>query len=134
MAEGREWIKGFEETQRCSGHCCRSFHLPFGPPEIDFHRRAFEKGVRKWKDIDKVAAMVIFRYSRHQKGGMRFLYTCKFLNRKTGDCENYEGRPAMCKDFPYKASGFKPDGSCVAFKGCTMRGVCAVVGEKDDKK
>lgn len=38
-------------------------------------------------------------------------YTCRHLNTETGDCMNYEGRPDMCRDYPY--------GEACTFKECT---------------
>lgn len=41
----------------------------------------------------------------------RFVYTCKNLDKKTGNCKVYDERPKMCRTFP--------DGTYCEFKKCT---------------
>lgn len=93
---------------RCTGHCCKAFTLPYDPKEL---REKTLAG--KFSDGDeKVADMVIYLGfaelppngpAHHNTHGLPdHWYTCKNLTPE-GNCAIYEDRPRLCRDFPYKA-------------------------------
>lgn len=91
---------------RCSGQCCKHFPLPFGPVELWAEYLAVKKGEPTRfppSEIEKVAEMVIFlgRERGRFSDEMLFFYTCRYYDAATGNCTNYENRPAMCSDYPY---------------------------------
>lgn len=108
---------------RCSGHCCRVFSLPYDPAEL-------QACASQVQDGEQIAAMVIPlgkhseyagapRYlSRHDADGGLHLYTCRNLDTATGDCRVYETRPAMCRNFPYERA--------CPYQGCTAPTTVAV--------
>lgn len=135
-------------AQRCTGHCCKHFYLPYGPEEMKAeyrrwlvlngeHRRSGiealsmgpPEGLRGGAkestiiDIHLIYPMLIylgrFRDQLPYKpvrppeslGEGVHIYTCKHLDRKTGDCTIYEIRPQMCREYPYS-------GLC-NYAGCT---------------
>lgn len=119
------------DCSRCTGHCCKDFTLPISPMELkheaEKHRRT---GRSRWSEIEKVAAMVIFKFQdwtvsgvhrglRKARGSKRhgdlpqYHYTCKHFDAASGNCGDYENRPAMCRDYPY--------GRSCAYRGCTMK-------------
>ena len=126
----------FVETARCSGDCCRSFTLPVSPMELAFGLKKIARGIKTgWTDFEQIANMVIFlRNGTSEHGDRQWHYTCKNLDRATGNCTVYETRPKMCKDYPYRATLLKKDGdgACATYRGCTMRGYC--VEPKMEKK
>ncbi len=85
---------------RCSGHCCRSFAIPFTLEDL------LEKQA-EIQDGSMIADMVI------DLGNRRF--TCRHLVRDSGDCSVYDTRPRMCRDYPY-------GGTC-QYPGCTLKSV-----------
>lgn len=96
---------------RCTGHCCESFWLPLSPMELKHQRKRALLGKCRWnkEDLMKISEMVIFQRP-HETSGYR--YTCKYWDPNTGNCNNYQNRPTMCKDYPY--------GNPCKIKGCTM--------------
>ena len=96
-------------SDRCTGHCCRDFSLPYSPEEIE----AMRLSVTKWdaagneaiahiyphavfNDLGTIAAMVQYR-GEHDG---RHRYNCAHLS-ENGDCAIYERRPSMCVRYPY---------------------------------
>lgn len=103
---------------RCTGHCCKSFWLPISPIEFSFLEKKVKLGKPiKWnlEEFKKVSQMVVFQRP-HEKGGYR--YTCKYFNKESGNCANYENRPNMCRDYPY--------GNKCKYRGCTLEDNCMV--------
>lgn len=96
-------------TDRCTGHCCRRFTLPFTPTGILQRRSQMEDG-------DLVADMVIpigfscDAPSGEVLGEPCWWYTCCHL-LPSGDCAIYESRPEVCRSYPY--------GSPCKYPGCT---------------
>lgn len=107
---------------RCTGHCCQTFNLPYSPE----HLRAF----RFWSmsgQHRQVAGMAMYvgkasdlaraRPSAHTSagclgvGGGEHYYTCRNYDWESGNCGIYEQRPDMCRDYPY-------GGRC-RYPGCT---------------
>lgn len=106
---------------RCSGHCCKRFELPFSPEGL---LKALEETRAKrasWKDIEIIQPMVIpigkskIAYAKvgHGPGGLGqdewWDYTCGHFDTKTGDCLIYYSRPEMCekhgRDYPCATPG-----------------------------
>lgn len=124
-------------SKRCTGHCCKSFILPWISPDT------FERERLKYKDnedISKIFDMVIYlgndpnqlpeiakkiipidnlkNYNPDAYKKSHY-YTCKWHDTLTGNCTNYENRPNMCRIFPDIADT-NLNGSC-EFNGCTKR-------------
>ena len=117
-----------EPEDRCTGHCCRAFTLPWSPAELqvllaDYRRwRRLglpPKGGRKLlRDVQKITDMIIHLgrfpaaewpapYRPEVRAGVppdeghRDFYTCRHL-LPDGNCGDYERRPQVCRDFPYR--------------------------------
>lgn len=107
------------EIQRCTGDCCRKFSLPFTPKEL----RDLFTGRKKHKyniaEMKQIVLMVKFlETSRIHVNGKVVendiqYYTCRNLNKETGDCKIYEHRPRMCSSYPYKRK--------CEYPGCTRK-------------
>jgi len=125
---------------KCGGKCCKRFTLPEGPEklrEIFMDWKAWSKGqehgtikkgeqstrrLRIIEDIEIIYPMVVYlgefnwtparpRKKLHYKVHH---YSCKHLDRKTGECTIYEFRPRMCVDYPY--------GEKCEYPGCGFKG------------
>ena len=95
-----------EAIDRCSGHCCENFFLPFEPQELaDRGRLSHPDDV----EIRKIADMAIY-LGPDSAGSNR--YTCVHYDG-AGNCMDYENRPTMCREFPY--------GLACPFDGCTWK-------------
>lgn len=109
---------------RCTGHCCKDFYLPFAPIQLAHETKKLAIGKSRYeaKDFEKISKMLIFLRTNHNKrraravGGFEYRYTCKHFDRETGNCMNYENRPRMCSDYPY-------GGKCT-YRGCTLQERC----------
>jgi hypothetical protein len=91
-------------VKRCTGHCCRRFPLPASLDDIRRRRNADVcPPDEKWiQDGDKLAEMLIpLDGGTYSNGQPAFYFTCKHHDIASGDCTNYEQRPAMCRDYPY---------------------------------
>ena len=85
---------------RCTGHCCRGFSLEKSYAEVvaEAQKVAQDKNyISPIPDVKMIHQMLIpLGVFRGQE-----LFTCKNLG-KNGDCQTYETRPAMCRNFPGK--------------------------------
>lgn len=108
-------------ADRCTGHCCRSFHLGLSMDDL---KARVGKGNA---DDDFVADMVIplgfirtphkvNKYARRHEPESKFMsamgyyYTCRHY--VDGNCTVYEKRPDMCRRYPN-------DKPCV-YLGCEL--------------
>lgn len=103
-------------TNRCTGHCCHAYTLPYSPEELRENylawaeQRPDRNGRAQGREIWLIAPMAIHlgEFDRHPSGevepppgaGTAHYYTCAHL-RENGDCGIYEIRPKMCSDYPY---------------------------------
>jgi Fe-S-cluster containining protein len=120
------------EVARCTGHCCKDFTLPLSPLELNHQAARARLRKSRWnpEEILKVADMVIFlrtdnvapqrprgqrkvRGTKDQYKTATHHYTCRHHDTATGNCMNYENRPAMCSGYPY--------GRVCQYKACTRR-------------
>lgn len=127
------------ETDRCTGHCCRDFTLPYTSIKemkevAEKQRLDVIKEMKHEKDIAKRNKLALGHLRSDlnlvpdmliELGGMEFdcngnlithtiyHYTCKHLDEETGDCKNYKYRPRMCREYPY--------GRECQYKGCTRK-------------
>jgi Fe-S-cluster containining protein len=117
-------VKKIVETSRCTGQCCASFALLFKPDQLraDIDRRKADPAEKPAseaayiRDGEYVLDMIvplpegsIVDTTDGPEGGQR--YTCRHWDPVTGNCTQYDQRPAMCRDYPYR-------GNC-GFMGCT---------------
>ena len=105
-------------SDRCTGHCCRSFHLPYSPTELRRYIIEGEQHLNGRKHVYdglQILDMVMYLgWKPADEDGpppQGHIYTCKNLNVETNDCTAYETRPGMCRDYPYN----KP----CRYQGCT---------------
>lgn len=91
--------------ERCTGHCCRQFYLPFTHDEAMLRYQAMLFGDQDlpWsEDIETIYPMLIPLAVKELNGipceGR--IFTCKNL-RDDGNCAIYTKRPKMCSDYPY---------------------------------
>lgn len=102
---------------RCTGHCCRAFYLPWGPDRLKQQLKEIDEG-RSFvtstgpqsdahAEFRQVAEMVIYigfqknpdNKDPNQQPG--HYYTCKNYDGEKGQCKIYETRPNMCRNYPY---------------------------------
>lgn len=100
-------------ADRCTGHCCRRFHLYVTIDEI---QKDLDEGKRRFdpEEARKLVAMLVplpVEEGDNIATDREGFFTCRHLHTITGDCLNYENRPKLCSDYPY-------DHACT-FKGCT---------------
>lgn len=108
-------MSGPTQENRCTGHCCSKFYLPFKDKE------ALARGAKNAEDFEYIYDMVIKLPEQAEDGegipipegeDRRYhWWTCKHHDTKTGDCTAYDKRPSMCSGYPY-------GGPCL-MKGCT---------------
>ncbi len=131
------------ETQRCSGHCCKRFSLPFSWMEVQFFKKAIARGIpkinnprSKWggtwdlqsAEFKQVIDMLIPLSSHIEE--CQFVRRDKYspMRRHPFDvrqhhytcryfdgvnCTIYENRPPMCRSYP-------SSGRC-DYAGCTRK-------------
>lgn len=94
------------ETERCSGHCCERFNLPYSPEEFEQKLKAHQSGRISLQDIEIIQPMLVYLgmsdiycTGEKMKGGETHFYTCKHY--VDGNCGIYDKRPRMCSEFPY---------------------------------
>lgn len=104
-------------SDRCTGHCCKAFTLPYSPDEL---QEKFEEWVggkdNGPRDIDVVWPMAIYLGPSHvnpatglQHPETFHVYTCEHF--EGGNCTIYEGRPNVCRRYP--------NGRKCYYKDCT---------------
>lgn len=83
-------------SDRCTGHCCRAFTLPY--PYDVMQARASEI-----QDGEFIADMIrpLDHGPEWDPTRPGHWYTCRHLDTETGDCRAYEQRPWMCSEYPY---------------------------------
>lgn len=109
---------------RCSGHCCRSFSIPYSPEDIEVYKANIDEAGNYapefllanpvlGEDMNVIAPMLVYigqnlrvadLRARPRSGEERLdghWYTCRHL-AENGDCGIYERRPRMCSQYPYK--------------------------------
>lgn len=122
-------------TDRCAGHCCQTFSLPYSPAELwasyrrwkdmkkaetSLHKSGVSNKTLVFSDIHLIAPMVIYlgyktipyRTVRPvSKTEKNYYYTCKHFDKASKNCAIYEDRPLMCRSYP--------DGSGCNYAACT---------------
>lgn len=106
-----------EHSQRCTGHCCRNFHLPATIEEFKADRdRAlcwlFGAPSKRPRfdpvEVIRVAEMILATEDP-------FVFNCRHHDAATGDCRNYVNRPKLCSTYPFENTS----GRCQR-EGCTF--------------
>lgn len=108
-------------TNRCTGHCCRDFAIPFSPEQLRQQYDAWRSGADSdaaganiRADIHLIAPMVRLTRTKGEGAQRTYHYRCVHLE-ENGDCGIYPIRPQMCRSFP-------DDKGC-SFAGCTWAAV-----------
>lgn len=128
-----EALPVLQEPQRCTGHCCELFTLPYDPSDVkrmafDAWRRGFGTSAygTRVRGALVLSDMLIPRgfgnLPQHTPAQATWLYTCRHYDKEAGLCGIYERRPSMCRCYPY--------GRTCEFEGCTLSGG---VGVEDDR-
>lgn len=92
-------------VDRCAGHCCRAFHLPYPPDQLLVKARAgcFTPDVTDWVlgggPIPLAAWPEDLVMVCDYPTTVERWYTCSFL-QPNGDCGIYDLRPSTCRDYP----------------------------------
>lgn len=97
-------------TDRCTGHCCRQFVLPLNQAEIDAYA-AGNVPDDESSDRGFMARNAVFLFWHNGSA----YFTCRQLDKATGNCLAYERRPHTCRDYPLYG---RLDSGC-SNKGCT---------------
>jgi Fe-S-cluster containining protein len=117
---------------RCTGHCCRAFTLPWTLEEMKIaykrdlaHMMKARAGGATFPTPDTVKVYPLLIPLAKERGnhplgparqsGTRYYYTCKFF--KDGNCTNYEHRPKMCSSYPEYSGN-----ALCEYEGCTWAG------------
>jgi Fe-S-cluster containining protein len=91
----------------CKGYCCRRFFLPFDYETLKGMANGTIPNTYNKDEIDRVASMVVYLGKSTKDTNMKECgleqnwYTCIYLDKKTGQCTDYAGRPKLCSDYPY---------------------------------
>lgn len=107
------------KADRCTGHCCKEFQLPWDPASLAAALLKHRAGTEKIQDMEQIAAMVIYHgpvashHAVHDLKGQKFHnWTCRHFDKSKRLCTIYPTRPNMCRkhgtDYP------------CATQGCTM--------------
>lgn len=109
------------QTERCTGHCCEQFHLPFSIAELrKRHLKPRDRQIpgmlvllyRSWSlPSGEAVTPESHPHMVPRDGGAPYIYTCK--NFKEGSCSVYETRPDMCRNYP--------DDEPCRYKDCTRK-------------
>ncbi len=108
---------------RCTGHCCEKFQLPWNQKGLDKALEDTLHGTMVWQDMEFVHDMVIFigpteesliENLENTDSGQQFWdWTCRHFDKENRICTVYDKRPQMCRkhgvDYP------------CATQGCTMK-------------
>ena len=96
---------------RCTGHCCREFYLPFSNQEVADYAAGVNLPPNEITDIGFMARNAVF-IGKGPDGSNYF--TCRMYDSATGNCGAYERRPRVCSGYPSYTKGDK-----CSNKGCT---------------
>ena len=103
MTDIRE-IEKTVEGSRCSGHCCKRFHLK--ESVLDSITKTYDG---PWDGDIIVDMLILLEWYDDDRGGGAF--TCRHFDTETNNCQIYDRRPGMCRNYPY--------GEECSFEGCT---------------
>lgn len=83
---------------KCTGKCCQEFVIGNHDSYEEIAKRSNERDVG---DPNKqIADMLIVTDYYNQEDVPRF--TCRYWDPHSRLCTNYEKRPRMCSDYPYR--------------------------------
>ena len=120
-----------EPQSRCVGHCCKCFALGLTPDELEMQKVLGDPesdmifgmimplgpmtNSEAWKISGGVKEEFLSSEEKYNPDHIAERYTCKHL-LPNGDCDNYENRPQMCRQYPDYGRGglceYKECGAC----------------------
>lgn len=129
-------------SQRCTGHCCEDFTIPYSPMEAEFWQKVDKHWKQKFgvkqitnphtREFHQVMAMIEFvrpgdgnvssgtrglKHNRKHWQGSGYQrvwhYRCKNFDTEKRICKIYEDRPQMCRNFPHSSK--------CQYKKCTWK-------------
>jgi len=83
------------KCRRC-GKCCEELTLDFSEFDLPGEETSFR--IRITKNGDK--EFIEKHWTIEKIGTHKIWYSCEFFNKETKRCNNYEGRPDVCKNYP----------------------------------
>lgn len=89
--------EGTVEAPDCTGDCCRMMPLNDSPEQLVEGADESEDG---WKLVDMLELVSSERIWNGKVHNRVYYYACRHLTLE-GRCDDYENRPAMCKEYPY---------------------------------
>lgn len=113
-------------TDRCTGHCCESFSF-MAPDKFaayveehpdsaealtidamliylgEFDANPVHADTVPRPEWDPNANNIVISEIAPDRA---HFYTCRHFDRDSGNCGNYEGRPSMCRRYPYTTCNF----------------------------
>lgn len=57
----------------------------------------------------------------HGEATLPYFYRCRWFDRDTRTCTNYDDRPPGCRDYPWGATGGVPDPRAALPPSCSFR-------------
>jgi len=137
----------YEEHGKCNGDCCRMFTIcGYTYDEIKRKHEAKED----IQDLDKIVDMLVTLTKEEIEAGFEGyakpykklyedagitidkligkMFTCKHHNKETSLCNDYENRPALCREFPYS------DTTICQHEGCTYRLITPIKKDQQIKE
>jgi Fe-S-cluster containining protein len=114
-----------EEINRCTGHCCKKFTLQHTPNKLKLlfigkGKANYDGGDHQFdsKKVQQIFLMVKFLGMQKTDPATNDelinevpVYSCRNFNTVTNNCDIYEHRPKICRDYP---NGIK-----CRYTGCT---------------
>lgn len=119
-----------KELSRCTGQCCEAFTIQ--GKTLQEVKEKYEEALKNnsndkqyIKDLFRIQDMLIdlgkhLTHPIHPEIKIKTqepvtFFTCKYFNKETRLCTDYDNRPKMCKDYPF----YNNDGKC-EYPGCTF--------------
>jgi Fe-S-cluster containining protein len=112
---------------RCTGHCCHHFTLDYHPAKLAARAQqlaqtritndlAYPGPPSPPSELEVVASMAIYLgtgtpdpevfdlrqfANPEDREQIAHFYTCRRLDKETGNCSDYDNRPKMCSAYPH---------------------------------
>lgn len=104
----------------CTGACCEKFWLPYTKEGFQQLADGGKTLNGSRQEAQKIADMIIpLGFELNDKG--RLAYTCKWWDKGTRLCTNYQDRPNVCRDHPVlEPCNLDKTGKCTEATTCKL--------------